>query len=134
MPHPRLLGLAAAVMLTSGFQAAPRAPRPAAAASPAGGVLSAAEVNRLIVGHSVALTDGGMTWYFNPGGKYDGDDGRNARGGTYLVRPDGRLCWSDNTGVSGCFQYYRKGGALMVRRADPGHDFELGQVKTGPLL
>jgi hypothetical protein len=106
---------------------------PALAQTGAGGALSAAEVNSQIVGHSVALEDGGMTWYFNPGGRYDADDGRNARGGSYQVRPDGRLCWSDNAGVSGCFRYYRKGGKLHVRRADPGHDFELGAVKVGPL-
>jgi hypothetical protein len=109
---------------------------PAAAQAPkaaAGGVLTAAEVKSQIVGHSVALQDGGMTWYYNPGGKYDADDGRNARGGTYQVRPDGRLCWNDNAGVSGCFQYYRKAGKLHARRADPGHDFELGALKVGPL-
>jgi hypothetical protein len=97
------------------------------------GGLAAAEVRSQIVGHSVALSDGGMTWYFNPGGRYDADDGRNARSGSYAVRPDGRLCWTESTGVSGCFQYYRKGGRLFVKRADPGHDFELGAVVVGKL-
>jgi hypothetical protein len=101
--------------------------------APAAGVLTAAEVRREIVGHRVAAEDGGMSWYYYANGKYDGDDGRNARGGTYVVRPDGRLCWNDNVGVSGCFQYYRKSGKLRVRRADPGHDFELGAVAVGPL-
>jgi hypothetical protein len=124
---------AGAALLTLGPPAG-AAPNPKAKAAPAAaGTLTAAEVNSQIVGHSVALEDGGMTWYYNPGGKYDGDDGRNARGGTYAVRPDGRLCWTEATGVSGCFQYYRKAGKLQVRRADPGHDFELGAVKLGPL-
>lgn len=110
------------------------APQPAPNASaPAGGVLTAAEVKSQIVGHRVAGEDGQMTWYYYRDGKYDGDDGRNARGGTYVVRPDGRLCWTDNASISGCFQYYRKGGKLQVRRADPDNNFEVGAVKVGPL-
>ena len=104
-----------------------------ALAGPAPGALTAAEVNAQVVGHSVALEDGSFTWYYNKGGKYDADDGRVARSGTYQVRPDGRLCWNDNTGVSGCFQYYRQAGKLHARRADPGNSFELGAVKFGPL-
>lgn len=103
----------------------------AATASPA--TLSAAEVRAQIVGHSVARVDGGMTWYYNPGGKYDGGDGRNSRGGTYAVRPDGRLCWTEASGIAGCFIYYRKGGKLFGRRADPNNRFELGELKVGPL-
>jgi hypothetical protein len=128
--HRRAIVLVAAAMaLTATGSWA--TPKPAAKA--AAGVLSAAEVNSQIVGHSVALEDGGMTWYYNRGGKYDADDGRNARGGTYQVRPDGRLCWNDNAGVSGCFQYYRKAGKLHGRRADPDNTFELGALKVGPL-
>jgi hypothetical protein len=120
--------------VTATAPGAAAAPRPASGApAPAAGVLTAAEVRRQIVGHRVAAEDGGMSWYYYPNGKYDGDDGRNARGGTYVVRPDGRLCWNDSVGVSGCFQYYRKAGKLQVRRADPGHDFELGAVTVGPL-
>lgn len=133
MPSLRsgVLGLLAAsaalAICAPAWAAQPKAPAAAA------GTLTAAEVKSQIVGHSVTLEDGGMTWYYNPGGKYDADDGRNARGGTYVVRPDGRLCWNDNAGVSGCFQYYRKGGKLQARRADPGNDFELGALKVGPL-
>lgn len=104
-----------------------------AVAAPAGGVLAAAEVKSQIVGHSVAAEDGGMTWYYHPTGKYDADDGRNARGGVYVVRPDGKLCWTEQSGISGCFEYYRQGGKLQMRRADPGHDFELGAVTVGAL-
>jgi hypothetical protein len=106
---------------------------PALAGPAPGGVLSAAQVNAQIVGHKVEAEDGAMTWYYHKGGKYDGDDGRNARGGTYAVRPDGRLCWTENSGVKGCFQYYRQGGKLNVRRADPDNNFEVGAVKVGPL-
>jgi hypothetical protein len=120
--------------VTATAAAAAGAAKPASAVSaPTAGVLTAAEVRRQIVGHRVAAEDGGMSWYYHPNGKYDGDDGRNARGGTYAVRPDGRLCWTDNASISGCFQYYRKAGKLQVRRADPGHDFELGAVTVGPL-
>ena len=106
-----------------------------AVAQPAAGVLTAAQVNAQIVGHKVWSedADGAMTWYYNKGGKYEADDGRNSRGGTYVVRPDGRLCWTENSGIKGCFQYYRQGGQLRVRRADPDNKFEVGPVKVGPL-
>ena len=117
-----LAGLGLAVLLVAPVQAAPAA-----------GVLTAAKVRAQIVSHSVTAEDGAMTWYYYPTGKYDGDDGRNSRGGTYAVRPDGRLCWTENSGISGCFQYYRKAGKLQLRRADPDNKFELGAVKVGPL-
>jgi hypothetical protein len=115
----------------AGVAAAP----PAKGATPAaGGVLNAAEVRSQIVGRRVEAEDGGMTWYYYPTGKYDADDGRNSRGGTYVVQPDGRLCWTENGGGNrGCFQYYRSGGKLQARRADPDNRFELGPVKVGPL-
>jgi hypothetical protein len=103
------------------------------AAQAAGGVLNAAEVRSQIVGHSVALDGGGMTWFFRRDGGYDADDGRTGRSGRYTVQTDGRLCWTETTGVAGCFKYIRKGDTLTVRRADPGHDFELGTATTGPL-
>ena len=103
-------------------------PAPVAAA-----ILTAAQVKAQIVCHRVAAADGGMTWYYNLDGKYDADDGRNARGGVYQVRRDGRLCWTENSGISGCFQYYRKAGRLQMRRADPGHAYELGAIRVGPL-
>ena len=100
---------------------------------PVPGVLTAAQVKAQIVGHKVEAEDGGMTWYYNSGGKYDADDGRNALGGTYAVQPDGRLCWTENSGIKGCFQYYRQGAKLRARRADPDNRFEIGAVKVGPL-
>jgi len=103
-----------------------------AAAAAASG-LTAAEVRSQIVGHSVALSDGGMTWFFNPDGSYDADDGRNGRSGKFVVQPDGKLCWTETTGIKGCFIYYRKAGKLMVRRSDPGHNTELGAVVVGKL-
>lgn len=115
--------------------AAASATRPAQTAAPAAavGVLSAAEVRSQIVGRQVSSEEG-MNWYYYPDGKYDADDGRIARGGTYVVRPDGRLCWNDRVGsVSGCFQYYRKGGQLHLRRADPDNTFELGRITISPI-
>jgi hypothetical protein len=110
-------------------------PAKAASGPPAvAGVLGAAEVRSQIVGRRVEAEDGAMTWYYYPTGKYDADDGRNARGGTYVVQADGRLCWTENGGGNrGCFQYYRSGGKLQVRRADPDNRFDLGPVKVGPL-
>ena len=110
---------------------APAANKASAAASSTS--LDAAAVRSQIVGHSVALADGQMTWYFNRNGQYDADDGRTARSGSFVVQPDGRLCWRESTGVAGCFQYYRKSGRLMVRRADPGHSTELGPVTLAAL-
>ena len=98
---------------------------------PLSGVFNAAEVKSQIVGKMVQ--GDGIQWYYYPNGKYESDDGRVARGGTYAVRPDGRLCWDDRIGVSGCFQYYRQQGKLNVRRADPDNKFEIGPVTIGPL-
>lgn len=103
-----------------------------AAQAQTAGALTGAEVRAQIAGHSVANADGSMTWYYRPDGQYAADDGRMARNGTYTVAPDGRLCWRDNTGA-GCFQYVRQGKTLILKRVDPGHEFELGPVKVGPL-
>lgn len=104
----------------------------AANAATVPGALSAQEVKSQIVGHSVVNADKTMTWYYHPDGHYEGDDG-NSHEGRYTVGADGKLCWKESNGISGCFLYVRKGKALILRRADPGHDFELGPVKTGPL-
>ena len=105
----------------------------AASAAPLPGSLTAAEVRAQIVGHSVVNSDKTMTWYYHPGGKLEGGDGRNYHAGTYVVQADGRLCWKENDGMAGCFQYVRKGKALILHRVDPGHQFELGPVTVGPL-
>jgi hypothetical protein len=129
--------VAAALMLTlhsvAGVASAAPPAKPASSVATASSTLSAAEVKAQIVGYSVALADGGMTWFFNKNGSYDADDGRNGRAGTFTVQQDGKLCWNESTGIKGCFQYYRKGGKLLVRRADPGHSTELGAVALGPL-
>ena len=74
-----------------------------------------------------------MTWFYNPGGLYDADDGRNGRSGTYVVRPNGHLCWRESTGVAGCFQFYRQGPTMRIRRVDAGRNDDLGAVTVGPL-
>jgi hypothetical protein len=107
-----------------GAHAQPRPP-------PASGALTAAEVNSQIVGRQVQ--GDGVQWTYYRDGKFESDDGRVARGGTYVVRPDGRLCWDDSIGVSGCFQYYRQAGKLNLRRADPDNRFELGVVTVGEI-
>ena len=114
-----------ALLLASHAQAAPSAEAP----------LTAAEVKAQIVGHSVMHGDPGdsMTFYYHPGGAYEADDGRNGRQGKYVVRADGNVCWTETTGIGGCFQYYRGPKGLRLRRTDPGHLFDLGPAKVGPL-
>ncbi|WP_147157161.1 hypothetical protein [Reyranella soli] len=104
---------------------------PNAAVTLPAGVLTAAEVNSQAVGRKVQ--GDGTQWLYYSNGKYESDDGRVARSGTYVVRPDGRLCWNDRIGVSGCFQYYRQAGKLHLRRADPDNTFALGPITVGSL-
>jgi len=106
-------------------------PAPNTAVAPSTGVLTAAEVKNQIVGRKVQ--GDGIQWSYYSNGKYESDDGRVARSGTYVVRPDGRLCWNDNIGVSGCFQYYKQAGKLHLRRADPDNTFELGPITVGSI-
>ena len=109
---------------------------PAYAAAPAAGpALTAAEVKAQIVGHRVMHGDPGdsMTFSYERNGTYFADDGRNGRQGKYTVRADGHVCWTETTGVAGCFQYYRSGKDLRLRRTDPGHLFDLGPAKIEPL-
>ena len=129
----RLIGIITCIgMLSGASHAAETSKAPAASSA----ILTAQQVKSQIVGHSVSLKDdgnGGMTWYFNTDGRYDADDGRNGRSGRYTVQPDGKLCWTESTGVKGCFQYYRAGSVLKLRRAAPGHAMELGVVTIGKL-
>ncbi len=104
-----------------------------AQAAPPLGALTAAEVKAQVVGHSVAYADGSATWWYRPNGRFEADDGRTGQEGTYVVGVDGRLCWKQSNGIAGCFLFVRKGKALIQRRADSGHDFELGAVTLGPL-
>jgi hypothetical protein len=106
-------------------------PAPNAAVAPLAGVLTAAEVRNQIVGRKVQ--GDGIQWSYYSNGKFESDDGQVARSGMYVVRQDGRLCWSDNIGVSGCFQYYKQAGKLHLRRADPDNTFELGPIKVGSI-
>jgi hypothetical protein len=115
----------------SASRSMPREPVPNASSVPSTGILTAAEVNQQIVGRKVQ--GDGIQWSYYLNGKYESDDGRVARGGTYVIQPDGRLCWNDNIGVSGCFQYYRRGGKLLLRRADVNNHSELGSVTVGPI-
>jgi hypothetical protein len=104
---------------------------PNAAAPPSISVLTAAEVKNQIVGRKVQ--GDGIQWSYYSNGKYESDDGRVARSGTYVVRQDGRLCWNDNIGISGCFQYYKRAGNLHLRRADADNTSELGPIKVGSI-
>ena len=104
---------------------------PSATVTPAAGVLTAAEVRKQIVGRKVQ--GDGIQWSYYASGKNESDDGRVARSGTYVVQPDGRLCWNDNIGVSGCFQYYRQAGRLHLRRANPNKKFQLGPITVGSI-
>ena len=70
-----------------------------------------------------------MFFNFDPSGKLSSGDGRTGRMGQYTLQQDGRLCWAIGTGFSGCFQYYRRGSELRVRRADNANNSDIGPVR-----
>ncbi len=107
-------------------------PAPADAATiRANSALTAAEVRAQIVGPTKAVNHNGqLDLTYGADGKFDGGDGRLGTSGTYRVEPDGRLCWKNSRGTSGCFQYYRQNGALFVRRNDGGNTAIIGPVKV----
>lgn len=103
----------------------------AACANAADGALSKLEVMKLISGNS--LSQGEMTFAFKPDGTFDAGNGRTGSGGQYTVQPDGRLCWKNSHGFAGCFQYYRKGPELRVRRNDAQSKADIAKVTVSPL-
>jgi hypothetical protein len=105
-------------------------PPAAPARSTGNGPLTADEVRQLIgkdVTHRVA---GGEDWSFRykPDGTYDSGNRRIGDGGRYRIETDGRLCWSRQGNITGCFQYYRTAGALRVR----GKSGDIGAVTVAP--
>ena len=100
----------------------------------AAGNLTAAQVRAQIVGHEFAIgtSDDAVTWRVAANGSYTAED-RLYHEGRYTVRPDGLLCWKESNGIAGCFQFYRQGKTLRVRRNDPGHHFDLDEVTVRPL-
>jgi hypothetical protein len=91
------------------------------------GLLGPDDVRRTLVGRNVDHS-GTMMFRYQNNGTFEAADGRRASGGRYRIEQDGRLCWQNSLGSSGCFQYYRRGGALHVRRNDASSRAELGKV------
>ena len=94
----------------------------------AGGGLTADTVRRMLLGNEVDHA-GKLSFIYKPNGTFDAADGRVASSGNYRIESDGRVCWSNSRGISGCFLYYRNGTALHVRRADANNREEIGPVK-----
>lgn len=60
---------------------------------------------------------------FGDDGKLSAGDGMFGKLGTYRLEMDGRICWRMSPpNDAGCFQYYRRGAQLRVRRTDTGGD------------
>ena len=110
---------------------APAPTTPDAATIRANSALTAAEVRSQIIGLNRSVNHNGqLELSFGPNGKFDGGDGRIGTNGTYRVEADGRVCWKNDRGFAGCFQYYRQNGALFVRRNDAGNNAIIGPVKV----
>jgi hypothetical protein len=93
------------------------------------GSLTATDVRRDILGKNLNHDDR-MDITFDPNGTFASGDGRIGRNGKYQLMDDGRLCWRDNLGFDGCFQYFRENGALKVRRSDAKSREVIGTVKV----
>ncbi len=94
----------------------------------ADGPLSAEEVRTTFLGKEIEH-NGQLTLKYAPNGTFGGGDGRIGTNGTYRIEGDGRICWKNDRGFSGCFQYYRQRGALYVRRNDASNSDVIGLVK-----
>jgi hypothetical protein len=92
-------------------------------------VLGAGDIRRDIIGKNLNHA-GKMDITFGPDGSFASGDGRVGRNGKYRLEADGRLCWQDNMGFDGCFQYFRENGVLKVRRNDPKSRDLIGIVKV----
>jgi len=95
---------------------------------PSDGGLTADEVRRTLLAKEVDHA-GKLSFIYKSDGTFDAADGRVASNGKYRIEPDGRVCWQNSRGFSGCFQYYRKGNAIHVRRNDATSRDEIGPVK-----
>lgn len=89
--------------------------------------LKEAEVRKLIRENEITQRE--MSFIYLPDGKFDATDGRMASGGTYRVEKDGRVCWKNSMGINGCFEFYRRGKELRVRRNDGNNKGDIGRVK-----
>lgn len=87
--------------------------------------LTAAQVHSEIVGKDVNH-DGRLHLTNNANGTVEGGDGRFGFSGTYRLEKEGLICWKFR-GDTGCYQYYRRGAQLRVRRTDM-RDGDIGPV------
>lgn len=92
----------------------------------ADGSLTEAEVRKMIAGNDVQHDE--MTFYFKGDGSFDAADGRTASNGKYSIEKSGNICWQNSRGFAGCFQYYRRGAELRVRRNDARSKSDISAV------
>jgi hypothetical protein len=104
-------------------------PQGAAVAPQPTGNLAASDVQREILGKNLNHA-GKIDITFNSNGTFASGDGRIGRNGKYQMMADGRLCWQDNLGFDGCFQYFRDNGVLKVKRNDSKSHDVIGTVKV----
>jgi hypothetical protein len=71
---------------------------------------------------------------YSEDGKLSVGGGPLGKLGTYRVEKDGRICWRMGPpNDAGCFQYYRRGAQLRVRRTDPDSPGDIGPVVVSSL-
>lgn len=101
-----------------------RVPAPQGRAETVGGNLSAADIRADLIGTRLAWGDAETVYL--PNGRFEGGLSGRANNGTYRIEADGRLCWQSF--VTGCLRFYRRDGALWVKRDDPRSEAVLGRV------
>jgi hypothetical protein len=87
---------------------------------------------KALVGHPVTHNPGTvdrLIYVYNGNGTYDVNTAKGrVDGGKYTIKADGQLCWDRAGGITGCFQYYHKGGKLRVRNMTNGADIGVAEL------
>lgn len=78
---------------------------------------------------SRAIHHGKAVYMYYADGKLEASpDGTSVLTGSYRIEADGRVCWNTSQLGRNCFEYYRRGGTLRVRRADANNRNDIGAV------
>jgi len=78
---------------------------------------------------SRAVHHGKAIYMYYPDGRLEvSPDGTNVLTGSYRIESDGRVCWNTSQLGRNCFEYYRRGATLRVRRADANNRNDIGAV------
>ncbi|MEK7994707.1 MAG: hypothetical protein AAB403_12960 [Planctomycetota bacterium] len=94
--------------------------------------LTSAQVRSDILGKEVSHNPRHII-IFGTDGKLAVVGGPLGKNGTYRLETDGRICWRMRPpNDAGCFQYYRRGAQLRVRRTDSGSPGDIGPVTVTP--